>query len=124
MPTDKVYIGNLPSALVFAALYNNALVRGFPDRTLLDGHMTVEQAQSTLNDRSQATYIEEFRGRVIGVDFTEMEFDPSTYNDANRDGMTAQELVEFIRDTIPLELMAKATTDFRRTQHSVPIRMW
>lgn len=112
MSTDKVYIGDLPSAVVFAALYNNALTGNAKRRTQFDEEMTIEKAQSFLNDRKQAAFVLKHNGRVIGVDFTEVEFDPRAYNDTNQDGLTAQEIVEIVRDALK-EPMTKATADFR-----------
>lgn len=109
-----IFIGDLPSAVVFAALYNNAVVKGFASRTSLDGHMSIAVAQAVLNNRTMATFIQEWGGRIIGIDFSDEEFDPTVYNTANGGAgvQLAQRVVAHVRQVLTPELLADATRDF------------
>lgn len=108
-----IKIGDLPSAIVFAALYNNAVVRGFGFRLQMDGTMTVHQAQSLLSE--DGPFVHEWGGRVIKINFSHEEFDPTEYDDANHGGEPmAEQIVDHIREKLKPELVAELTRDFWR----------
>ncbi len=115
MPTrGHIYIDDLPRAVVLAALYNNAVVKGFGSRLAIDGHMSITQAQDILTDRDRALVIDELNGRFIGLDPSLTDFDPEPYNQANG-GATqqlAQIVISHIRSVLTPELFAEATRDF------------
>lgn len=113
--SEEVFIGDLPAAVVLAALYNNAVVDGFDGRLAIDGRMSVEQAQSILNDRRRGTHIDKLNGRVLGIDFAVPSFSPQQYDDCNfgyGNAGTAARIVQHIRDTLTPQLLQEATKDF------------